>query len=68
MLNNAAYSSTHHLLSSHLHIVKPQSLQVRTSAQMLNHAAHSCTHHFLWSHLHIIKPVSLFMLEVQLRC
>ena len=28
MLNEAAYSYTHHLIWSHLRIVKPQSLQV----------------------------------------
>ena len=52
-------SYTHHLVWSHLHIVKPQVLQVRSALHMMNHAAYSCTHHLLWSHLHIIKPQSL---------
>ena len=35
MLNQAAYSYTHHLLYSDLHIVKLQSLQVRSLVEML---------------------------------
>ena len=35
MLNQAAYSYTHRLIWSHLHIVKPQSLQVRSLVEML---------------------------------
>ena len=36
MLNQAAYSYTHiNLKWSHLHIVKPQSLQVRSLVEML---------------------------------
>ena len=38
------------------HIIKPQSLQVRSSANMLNYTAYSFTHNFLWSHLHIVNP------------
>ena len=58
MFNQAAYSCSHYSLCSHLDIMKPQSLQVRTLANMLNEAAYSCTHYVLWTHLHIVKPVS----------
>ena len=51
-------SCSHYFLWSHLDIMKPQSLQVKTLANMLNEAAYSCTHCVLWTHLHIIKPVS----------
>ena len=58
MSNQAAYSCSHYSLCSHLDIMKPQSLQVRTLANMLNEAAYSCTHYVLWTHLDIVKPVS----------
>ena len=58
MFNQAAYSCSHYSLWSHLDIMKPQSLQVRTLANMLNEAAYSCTHYVLWTHLDIVKPVS----------
>ena len=58
MFNQAAYSCSHYSLCSHLDIMKPQSLQVRTLANMLNEAAYSCTHYVLWTHLDIVKPVS----------
>ena len=58
MFNQAAYSCAHYSLCSHLDIMKPQSLQVRTLANMLNEAAYSCTHYVLWTHLDIVKPVS----------
>ena len=58
MFNQAAYSCSHYSLCSHLDIMKPQSLQVRTLANMLNEAAYSCTHYVLWTHLDILKPVS----------
>ena len=56
-----------HLLWSHLHLIKPQPLQVGRAADMLNQAAYSCTHYFLWTHLHIIKPQSLLRLGAQLK-
>ena len=60
MFNQAAFSCTHYFLWSHLHILKPQSLQVRSSPNMLNQAAYSYTHiNLLWSHLHIVKAQSL---------
>ena len=58
MFNQAAYSCSHYSLCSHPDIMKPQSLQVRTLANMLNEAAYSCTHYVLWTHLDIVKPVS----------
>ena len=39
-------SCSHYFLWSHLDVMKPQSLQVRTLANMLNEAAYSYTHHF----------------------
>ena len=54
LLNQAAYSCTHHLLWSYLHIGKPQSLQVGSAAHMFNQAAYSCTHSFLLSPFHIV--------------
>ena len=48
-----------HLLWSHLHLIKPQPLQVGRAADMLNQAAYSCTHYFLWSHLQIIQPQTI---------
>ena len=39
MLNQAAYSCTHYVLWTHLHIFKPQFLQVRSLVEMLYYAA-----------------------------
>ena len=59
MFNQAAYSCTHAFFWRHFHIVKPQSLQLKRSANMLNQVDYSCTHYFVWSHRHILKPQSL---------
>ena len=54
---------------SHLYIIRPQSLQARSSASVLNQAAYSCTHHFLWSYLdHNQSTENLFRLGAQLIC
>ena len=59
MFNQAAYSCSHYVLCTHLHLIKAPSLWVEGPAYMFNQAAYSYTHYFLWSHLHIVKPQSL---------
>ena len=59
MFIEAAFSCTHYFLWSYLHIIKPQSLQVRSSANMLNQPAYSYTHYLILSHVHIVKAQSL---------
>ena len=52
MLNEAAYSCTHYVLWTHLHIVKPVS-------SGYDQAANACSHYVLWTHVYIVKPQSL---------
>ena len=60
MFNKAAFSCTRYFSLSHLHLIKPQSFQVRSSPNTLNQAAYSYTHiNRIWSHLQIVKPQSL---------
>ena len=55
MFYQAANSYSHYFLLTHLHIVKPQSLKVRSAVEMFNQAAYSYSHYFLLTHLHIVK-------------
>ena len=56
MFNKAAYSYTHHLLWSHLHFFKPQSLQVGSTVEMSKVLIPTTRSH------------SLFRLGAQIRC